>query len=59
MLHPLVCNSTKKKHLHGSLIIKDSIATKMKGYLFEDAFPKRNVNKYLITPHHKECLDIN
>ena len=37
--------SIKKKHPHGSLIIKDSIATKMKGYLFEDAFPKRNVNK--------------
>ena len=36
--------NTKKKHPHGSLI-KDSIATKMKGYLFEDAFPKRIVNK--------------
>ena len=36
--------TTKKKHPHGSLI-KDSIATKMKGYLFEDAFPKRIVNK--------------
>ena len=35
---------SKKKHPHGSLI-KDSIATKMKGYLFEDAFPKRIVNK--------------
>ena len=30
---------TKKKHPHGS------IATKMKGYLFEEAFPKRNVTK--------------
>ena len=36
---------TKKKHPHGSLIIKDSIATKMKAYLFEEAFPKRNVTK--------------
>ena len=36
---------TKKKQPHGSLIIKDSIATKVKGYLFEDAFPKGIVNK--------------
>ena len=44
MLGALDYSITKKKHPHGSLI-KDSIATKMKGYLFKDAFPKRIVNK--------------